>query len=276
MSLYLYDLSIHNDDSLAGASDINGVILKATEGYGYTDKSCDTKYQIARNAGKLIGVYHFARPDLNPNDVIAEADWFLDQTKGYWYEAILCLDWEAGDTTNVLWAKFWLDRVFEVTGVKPLIYMSASVLKKADWSMVVNAGYGLWIAGYPAKYNVSNPPRTDGSDIPYDITPWQYLAIWQYSSSLGALDRNIAYMDVTGWHKYAGVKPETTTTTTTLDQPTTTTTTTEVATTTTTTTSLPPTDPTTTTTTTVPNPTDQGIVINFFIAIYNFIKNRFK
>lgn len=181
-----------------GAPDF--VILRATEGVGYVDPDCDNKYQRAKREGKLLGVYHFA--DLG--DPIKEADFFVNNTEGYWKarEAILVLDFETN--TNVLWAKAWLDRVYARTGVRPLIYMSASTIKAADWTPVVKGNYGLWVAGYPAKYNVVHPAVTDGSDLPYDIHPWSFAAIWQYSSSAGTLDKDVAMMSRTAWGLYAG------------------------------------------------------------------------
>ena len=44
---------------------------------------------------------------------------------------------------------------------------------------------------------------------PYNIYPWSFAAIWQFTSSLqipgydGWLDGDVAYMDVEGWNKYA-------------------------------------------------------------------------
>lgn len=181
------------------------VITKATEGIGYTDPECDANYQKAKAEGKLLGVYHFARP-VAGNDPIVEADWFVDETLGYHHEAILALDWEAENQWNVAWAKTWLDRVYERTGVKPLIYMSASVVNAYDWSPVANADYGLWIAGYPYGYDVPNPPTPTPDDMPFGIGAWPFWAIWQYSSSKGALDMDIAPMDAEAWKRYAGVE----------------------------------------------------------------------
>ena len=58
------------------------IICKATEGTGYVDPTCDAKYQLNKNAGKLLGVYHYARPDLGttPED---EAKFFVENCKGY-------------------------------------------------------------------------------------------------------------------------------------------------------------------------------------------------
>ena len=175
------------------------VICKATEGTGYVDPSCDKHYQRAKQQGKLLGVYHFARPDKNSAE--AEAEFFVKNVKGYIKHAILVLDWEV-NTNNVAWAKKWLDKVYALTGVRPLIYMSASVVNGNNWSSVAG-DYGLWIAGYPNKYNVKNPPEPTVNDMPYKIGAWKFWVIWQYTSSAGTLDRDIANIDRTAWMKYA-------------------------------------------------------------------------
>ena len=123
------------------------VIIKATEGTGYVNPDCDRAYQQAKQAGKLRGVYHYA----NGGNATAEADYFLANIEGYIKDAILCLDWESQN--NALcgtggpartWISNWCNRIVEKTGVKPLIYASASL-----YSEVSGIGdYGLWIAQY--------------------------------------------------------------------------------------------------------------------------------
>ena len=83
--------------------------------------------------------------------------------------------------------------------------MSASVVNGNNWSAISN-DYGLWIAGYPSAYNVKNPPTPTTKAMPYKIGSWKFWAIWQYSSSAGTLDLDIANMDEKGWKAYAGVK----------------------------------------------------------------------
>lgn len=175
------------------------VILKATEGVGYVDPTCDTKYQLNKKAGKLLGVYHYARPDLN--DAVSEAQFFVSSIRGYLNEAILALDWEQpGTQNNVAWAKAWLDEVYKMTGIKPLIYMSASVVNAYDWSVVANADYGLWIAGYPDLRSSWDLP-----DFCYSIGAWKFYAIWQFTNSHGSLDRDVFMGDKRAWHLYAKV-----------------------------------------------------------------------
>lgn len=201
-----YDVSKWQSVGSVDFSNVNFVIIKATEGVGYTDPLCDKHYQQAKAQGKLLGVYHFARPGYN--DAVAEADWFVSQIQGYIKEAILVLDWEVEAVWNTAWAKTWLDRVYAKTGVKPLIYMSASVVNGYDWKKVVDADYGLWVAGYPPKYNVKNPPMPSPEDMPYSIGAWPFWAIWQYSSGAGSLDYDIASMDADAWFRYAGQTSE--------------------------------------------------------------------
>lgn len=190
--------------------DTDFVICKATEGVGYTDKNCDGFYQQAKRLGKKLGVYHFARPDLG-NSAIAEADWFLKETKGYHKEAILVLDWESGDLGNISWAKAWLDRVYEKTGVKPIIYMSASIMRQYDWSSVVNADYGLWVANYGSN----NGQPQESVFNTYPLKYWTFYALWQYTSKgrltgyNGNLDLDYFSGDKTAWDKYAGGSPST-------------------------------------------------------------------
>lgn len=202
MALYGTDQSKWQSNSVTEG---DFIIVKATEGVGYVDPTCDVKYQMNKKAGKFRGFYHFARPDLG-NSAQAEAKFFVDNCKNYFGDAIPVLDWERS-VSNVGWAKAFLDEVFRLTGVRPWIYMSASVVNGYDWSSVAS-DYGLWIAGYPAKYNVKNPPKPTAKELPYKIGKWKFAAAWQYSSSAGTLDRNIFYGDATAWNKYAA-KPAT-------------------------------------------------------------------
>lgn len=186
--------------------DCDFVIVKATEGIGYVDRKCDSFYQQAKRLGKKLGFYHFARPR---NDAVREAQYFYNNTKNYFGEAIPILDWEAENKSDVAWAKRWLDEVYRLSGVKPLIYMSESVANAYNWSSVANADYGLWVAKYrdnspDYNYNMSNAgsrPR---------VKWWKFYCMWQWTSTgrlngyNGNLDCNVFYGDGTTWDKYAG------------------------------------------------------------------------
>ena len=184
------------------------VIVKATEGIGYVDKSCDGFFQKALSLGKKLGFYHFARPTAN-NDPIREADFFYENCKGYFGKAIPILDWEAENKQNVAYAKAWLDRVYQRSGVKPVIYMSESVANAYNWSSVANADYGLWVAKYRDNNQDYNYNMANAGSRP-KVKWWKFYCMWQWTSTgrlngySGNLDCNVFYGDGTTWDKYAG------------------------------------------------------------------------
>lgn len=196
MALYGIDISKYQG-TLDGQ---DFTIIRSTAGDSYVDPTCDTKYQQNKRDGKLLAVYHYAYPALN--DAISEAEWFVKNIQGYLGEAILVLDFETN--TNVAWAKQFLDHVYALTQVWPMIYMSASTVNAVDWSSV--SGHdALWEAGYPSLFNVPNPPtpNASGSDMPYASGAWAFATIWQYTSSAGTLDKDIGYLTPEAWHKIA-------------------------------------------------------------------------
>jgi GH25 family lysozyme M1 (1,4-beta-N-acetylmuramidase)/LysM repeat protein len=190
------------------------VIVKATEGIGYVDKTCDPFFQKAKALKKAIGFYHFARP---VNDAIKEANFFVTNTKNYFGEALPILDWEAENKWDVAWAKRWLDEVYRLTNVRPVIYMSESVVTSYDWSSVVNGNYGLWIAKYRDNSADANYDKSHQGTKP-SSGKWPFYCMWQWTSVgrldgyAGNLDCNEFYGDVNTWNKYAGASSATTST----------------------------------------------------------------
>lgn len=197
------DVSSWQSLSSYNINDFDGLIAKATEGTGYVDKMCDKHYQNAKKAGKLRGVYHFARPDLNrgTDGARREAQFFVKNIQGYIKDAILALDYEVSPYSDD-WAFAFMDEVHKQTGVYPMLYASASKINGFNWSKTASVS-GLWIAGYPAKYDVPYPPTPTPKDMPYKIGAWKFWCIWQYSSSNGRLDVNITDINAEQWGKYA-------------------------------------------------------------------------
>lgn len=178
-----------------GKTDAQFVIIKATEGTDYVDPECDAFYQRAKSLGLPRGVYHFYRGGGSK-----EADWFVKNIGGYVGDAILALDFE-DHTSDVKGAKAFLDRVKSKTGVKPVIYMSASVKDAGDWSSVVKADYGLWLARWASS--------------PGSASPWKNLTLWQYTDAHATggmkVDGDEFYGSKDTWAAYAspeGSKPE--------------------------------------------------------------------
>lgn len=147
MALTGIDLSSYQATLNVAGVKLDFAIVKATEGVGYVNPHCNRHASQTLDSGKLLGLYHFARN--RRNTAVAEADFFVRNIRGYLGRAILVLDWEDGNgVSNVGWAKAFLDRVYATTGVRPLIYMSASPASSFPWEPV-SKDYGLWIAGYP-------------------------------------------------------------------------------------------------------------------------------
>ena len=187
------------------------VIVKVSEG---TDSTATFKEQAeaALKAGKLLGLYHFANADTTAS---AQAEFFADSVKDYLGKALLFLDWEDTSYSKVRekgtsWAAEWLERVYRLTGVKPLIYMNKNATREYDFSEIAKE-YKLWAAQY------ADMDAHDG----YQDDPWQdtkgYGAwgskptIFQYSSTThldgydGNLDVDKFYGTKEDWKKLAAV-----------------------------------------------------------------------
>ena len=214
MSLKGIDISNHQRGLDLSKIDCDFVIIKATEGKSYVDKSCDGFFQQALSLGKKLGVYHFANN--SDNTPQQEADWFINNTRGYIGKAIPVLDWEDDVTDNVPWALEWLQRVEQAYGCKPLIYMSESVVNRHDWSPVANANYGIWVAKYRDNLPDYNYDMSKAGNMP-SIKYWSTMALWQWTSTgrlngwNGNLDCNVFYGDAIAWDKYVGTNSGTTT-----------------------------------------------------------------
>lgn len=209
MSMNGIDISSWQDvldlNNLKGTG-LDFVIIKATQGTDYINPCCNKHYAQAEACGYLKGLYHYA----TGGDAVAEADYFLNNISNYIYKAVLCLDWE-GDSNPVFgtanaktWVKTWCDRVYAKTGVKPLVYTSASAINQ-----VTGIGdYGLWIAQY-ANMNPTGWQEHPWNEGYYSCAIRQYSSRGRLSGYIGNLDMNIAYMDAAAWNKYAnpGSKP---------------------------------------------------------------------
>lgn len=211
MSMYGIDVSGAQKGLNLKSTGAKFVIVKATDGTRFVASSCDGFVQEAKKSGLLWGFYHFAN-GVHKSSMKAQAEYFVTNCKNYFGEGIPVLDWE--DSKEIYGgavlkygpgaAKEWLDEVFRLTGVRPMIYMSANVCRSYDWTEVAK-DYALWGAGYPGGATYQNPGTGK-----YNWGAWKSPAIHQYTSSGGKLDKNIAYMDEEGWKKFtAGANPAT-------------------------------------------------------------------
>lgn len=179
------------------------MICKATEGTSIVHTTCDGFVQHCRKNGKLWGFYHF----LNREDPVKQADYFVKNCQSYFGEGIPILDFEMyGTVHGSAGAKRFLDRVYELTKVRCIVYMSRSVCTQFNWSAVAK-NHALWVAQYAnnkATGYQSDPWLPDGS-----FGAWSSPAMHQYSSHgrlsgyNGNLDLDIAWITREGWAKFA-------------------------------------------------------------------------
>lgn len=188
--------------------DADFVVAGATWGVGGFNNTCLTNgvnqaanYQLGRavDSGKSIGVYHYAMG----RDANAEADFFVDNVRGYVGNAVLVLDWESQDNPqfgNGAWVEMWVRHVHDRTQVWPIVYVQASAL--GQLSAFVREHCGVWVAQY-ASMAVTG----------YQERPWLYgaygEAMRQYTSNgyvsgyAGRLDLNYFRGERWQWDAYA-------------------------------------------------------------------------
>ena len=173
---------------------VDFVICKATEGTGFVDAYCDGWVQSAKANGLSWGFYHFA----GTGNAISEADWFIGNCEGYFYEGVPVLDWEGAQ--SVQWANDFVRRVHDMTGVWPWIYARPEYFNQGG----VEANCARWVAEWP---NVTSPTfdmaqtwlpsETDGN-----VVAWQFCSDG-YVAGCGPLDCNLYYGDAASWALYA-------------------------------------------------------------------------
>lgn len=178
----------------------------------------------ATNAGMLAGPYHFSRPDivastLNSGGIANtgadEANHFI-QMAGAWMRPGYLLpvfDLEAGDgiRTRAEITQFSIDfsnRIYEVTGVRPIMYLSGNYAANVVLSPIQDYFPVLWTARYANQDNPNAIPVQTGhpkdtysgfygpwDDPPAPTHPWSF---WQYASTarLSGYKNGTANIDV--------------------------------------------------------------------------------
>lgn len=186
------------------AIDCDFIIVKATGGKGFLDPSFHNYARQILNDGKLFGFYHFARDYGYQGSAKEEAEFFYSQTKEYIGLGVPVLDWESDLYLGVDWVIEFLNRYYELSGVKCVVYMSAFYTRQYDWSVVANAGYKLWVAQY-ADYNnvegfVAEPWRDTLGNGAFDtVLMHQYTSKGKLEGYEGDLDLDIFYGTKEDW-----------------------------------------------------------------------------
>lgn len=181
--LNIVDLSNNNNSYTVDNYPADGYFFKATEGNYFVDKFCDRLINSAKSKGKLWGFYHF----IDGSEWKSQADFFIRNTKNYFGHGIPVLDYEAYGRIGTVKLRSMLNYIYEKTGVRCLVYTSASVLFEEDFSAIVSDNYGLWVAAYQSKF-----PK---------LKHFKYAVAWQYTST--PYDKSYFYGDKKAWLAYA-------------------------------------------------------------------------
>lgn len=163
------------------------VVLKATEGAGYTDPTFRSRWAAAKSASLPRTAYHFARPGTDPATCARGLHALATDA-----ELPLVLDWE-DQAVPVDWAVNFLRECDRLTARVSIIYMPQR------WCATAGAltPWSLWAA----RYNTRLGP----------ITPFRAAMAWQYTDA-GTLgphhgDLSHLYAQPVTDPPTAGVKP---------------------------------------------------------------------
>ena len=158
------------------AEGVRGVIIKASEGFDWQTKKVE-RFREAKEAGLLVGAYHFGRPDLhseayaperergNFNSVIDQAGIRLDLKPVY--------DFEDGDKNRDSW------------NVDYCIKWNPGIVYTAKWALdslaghdrerLLETGASLWWAEYIRSSRKRYPTKP--------TAPWDEWSLWQHTST---------------------------------------------------------------------------------------------
>ncbi len=152
---------------------------------------------LVRQTGIPHGFFHFAYPQYNTPQ--SEALYFASIVDIQQNE-LLALDFEEPVSDPVNWVLTFLQTLSNsFGGYKPLVYMNLNLSNSYDWSPVINAGFGSWIAAYDG--NTAMP-----------VTKWSVVAFKQWTDTAtvpgisGQVDGDVFYGDISQFNKY-GYQP---------------------------------------------------------------------
>lgn len=209
------DISHHQSDIDLFKVNFDFCICKATQGKKYVDDYFRFFANTVLAKGAKLGLYHYFD---ETGSAEIQAEHFVDTIRPYVGKALLALDFEKdmnevnfnNEFNAVMSCYTFLNRVYELTGVRPLIYMSKSVARMYDWR-VISKDFGLWCAQYANNLPVKNfvvCPWTDSKGM----GAFKTIAIHQYTSKgilegyKNYLDLDKAFMSLEAWDKYAEQK----------------------------------------------------------------------
>ncbi|EJW15361.1 glycoside hydrolase family 25 protein [Paenibacillus alvei] len=165
--------------------------VKASESTSTKDPNFSRNVKGAKEAGLLVGAYHFARPD--KNKASDEAEHFVSFLTQYPTDLLPVLDLEEPEdpkkisvTALVQWVQSFINVVKGKTGRDVMLYTGSWFIDLFQQFNNALSDLPLWIANYRTT---SSPPDNGG---------WTRWTIWQYSEKGkvsgidGDVDLNVA------------------------------------------------------------------------------------
>lgn len=162
-------------------SRIKGVMIKTSEGSGYSDANADLNINDANKNGIPIGLYHFAfvsTLDL-VNGPVAEATFFASKVNNYKDKLSLpvALDFE-------------VDRNLDPTGIKNWISSFINTFKSlCDYELIIYSYWSFLMEKFPSDGSFSDMKLwlaayvEDINKLPGMPKSWPTAWMWQYSDT---------------------------------------------------------------------------------------------
>jgi len=142
---------------------ISFAYIKASEGVGYQDRKFGANWREAKEAGLLVGAYHFCTPS-SVQDAIDEAGYFVSVVKKHGGFSLLDLppvidiEKNQGLTKKEISeiVRVWVNQVKTEADAEPVIYSYTDFINRyLDQSL---ATHPLWLAHYGSQL----PPQCSG------------------------------------------------------------------------------------------------------------------
>ncbi|WP_354644665.1 glycoside hydrolase family 25 protein [Kitasatospora camelliae] len=171
------------------------VMLKATQGTGFTDGWFARDLAGARSVGLIHTGYHYFTAD---QDGTAQADHFLDVLHREHFSGTApgelppVLDLEqcekAGHRLQLGQVKAFLQRVRQVTGTDPIVYTRRNIVDECLGGTRELSGHPVWLARYG-----TTPPQPLPGGTGWDF--WQYTDRASVPGTPGRVDASVFHAD---------------------------------------------------------------------------------
>lgn len=212
--MYGMDISHYQNQIDLAKGNYDFCIIKATEGYNYVDNSFYNYADQLTKLNKLIGCYHYCRPDYHgtSDGMRNEAIHFIDivEKAGLLNKSILVMDWEIEPFDEIELLLAFLEEIENLTKQTPFIYGSLSKIERYGWDIIKELmRFPIWLAKYPSKRKLrigKDPELLEPDLLGRDWSIWQYTNLGQYPSYNGNIDLDLSIHGPIWWEKYAGIK----------------------------------------------------------------------